>query len=268
VDNECSDYYPSHGSDIQVARYSSAPPGYNIFSSFAGMRRILNELNMPDKADNVYSLRFYTAAYYLKCLGRSLPKKYDECHKYTVEIFGLRVKLPEDFRFGMKVPLPDPTQYYCAPDYLTEAEISHTQIWRLRIISCSIEEVETRLSNPFGIFPPGTLYFEERWHHQDGKTRLIGGLEPRSGNYGTSLDGFRKNAICILDGYRKPGRPRGTRYFTPSGFRSAVKAHYEELYNPNERQPLPKEVAIKLGISVGTLKNYLDDLVMSHNLCW
>lgn len=264
-------YHPSED-DPQVIRHDDRPPAYAIFPSFPSVSEIVNELNMPKSPDVIYNLCYLSVEDFLNYRGYSHVMGIRICPSYTVELFGLLVRLPEDFRFGMTIPLPDPSLYKSQPRYWTEHGFRPVQIWRLRVLTCPIEDIETNVRSPFGKFPAGTLYFEERWHPlADTKRMLIGGIEKASRSKGIGLGRLHKHALGILGGNLDPlmsdvkkGRTIGTTYYTAVDFPSALKEAYWRLYEPNRQKPKRLAVAIELKISRSTLRRYL----IKFNVPW
>lgn len=272
VESDDYSYYPSED-DPQVIRHYDCPPAYAIFPSFPGVSELVNELDMPKSPEVIYNLSYLNVEDFLNYRGYSYVAGIRKCLPYTVELFGLLVKLPEGFCFGMTVHLPDPSLYKCQPRYWIEHGFRPVQIWRLRVLTCSIEDIETNVSNPFGKFPTGTLYFEERWHPlADTKRMLIGGIEKASKSKGIGLDRLYKDALGILGGSFDPlmsdvkkGRRTGTTYYTEVDFPPALKEAYWRLYEQNNRQK-PKQIAVanELKISRSTLRRYL----IKFNVPW
>ena len=256
-----SECYPSSGINVEVFRYGVNPLTYTIFPTFKGAADTFRELFIPIRRDQVYSLSFISVRDFLKYTGRYHHKIAERFRRYTVEIFGLRIKLPTDFYLRMDVPLPDPSQYKCQPSYLILGGIFPVQIWRLRVLSCPLEDLKTSPSNPFGKLPLGTMYAEERWHPQEDKqrfTRSIGGI---SFAQVKRFERFEKDAVRILEGTFKLGRRRGTKKYTLAQFHDRLRAAYEELCG-DEKNQKPKQFALaeKVGVSLATFKRYMNDI--------
>lgn len=264
AEGEDQSYYPSEG-DPQVIRHENYPPAYVIVPSFPGVSQIITELDMPRESDVIYNLSYLSVEDFLNFRGYSYVNDVRRSQSYSVELFGLLVNLPENFRIGMTVPLPDPSQYKCQPMYWTEHGFRVVQIWRLRIFTCPVEDIETTLFRPFGNLPTGTLYFEERWHPlADMKRKLIGGIETVSKIKGVGLDRFYADALRILGGNFdslnsavKVGRTRGTTYITATEFPHKLREAYQRLYELKGEKPKQEAVAVELKIGLSTLRRYL-----------
>jgi hypothetical protein len=75
------------------------------------------------------------------------------------------------------------------------------------------------------------------------------------------LERFEKDAVRILDGTFKLGRPRGTKKYTPDQFRDKLRAAYEVLRDDeNKQQPKQFALAEKIGISLAAFKRYMNDI--------
>lgn len=256
-----SECHPNSGINVEVLRYGVNPLTYTIFPNFKGAADILSELLMPAGKDRAYSLSFVSVRDFLKysgCYHHKIAKRFS---RYTVETFGLRIKLPTDFDLGMTVPLPDPYQYKCQPDYWILGGIIPVQIWRLRVLSCPLEDLKTSPSSPFGKLPIGTMYVEERWHPQEDKQRSTHLIGKTSFVQIKRLERFEKDAVRVLEGTFKRGRPQGTKKYTPDQFRDKLKAAYEELFD-NETKQSPKQFALaeKLEVSLAAFKRYMNDI--------
>lgn len=247
-----------------VLKHRKDPPEYAILLRFPGMSEIVNELGMPKDRDVIFNLSYVSVEDFLYHVGYSYLANIRRHQSYTVELFGMLVKLPEVFYPGVKIPLPDPSQYKCQPRYWWVDGNRPVQIWRLRVLTCPLEDIETSELSPFGKFPPGTLYVEERWHPlADMKKIFIGGLEQASKQRGIGLHRLHKDALRILEGNFEPsrgdvkiGRTRGSTYYTPGEFARALGREYKRLYEQNKQKPGRKAVAAALKISVSTLYRY------------
>lgn len=256
-----SDCYPSSGINVEVLRFGVNPLTYTIFPSFKGAEDILSELLMPTGKERAYSLSFVSVRNFLRYSGRYHHKIAKRFSRYTVEAFGLRIKLPTDFDLGMTVPLPDPSQYKCQPDYWIPGGIIPVQIWRLRVISCPLEDLKTSPSSPFGKLPIGTMYVEERWHPQEDKQKSTHLIGKASLAQIKRLERFEKDAMRILGGTFKLGRPRGTKKYTLDEFRDKLRAAYKILCDgENKQQPKQFALAENIGISLATFKRFMDDI--------
>ncbi|MFL6333055.1 MAG: hypothetical protein ACJ754_06890 [Pyrinomonadaceae bacterium] len=136
--------------------------------------------------------------------------------------------------------------------YWTYLGIAPIQIWRIRVLSCPLGKIKTTVYNPFGVFPPGTVYLEERWHPRRGVSRLIGWLEKVSNSLVMDLDQLYEDALLILEGRIKRGRPRKNKVRMAKKFRRDLKEHYWKLANESQERPNKTEVAESMGIARST----------------
>jgi hypothetical protein len=256
-DPEC---YPNSGVDVQVLRFAFSPLTYTIFPRFEGIANILHELSIPVGIGHVYNLIFVGVRDFLKYSGRYYHKIPERYRRYTVETFGLRIKLPPNFKLGMNVPLPDSSQYKCQPGYYTFSGIVTVQVWRWRVLSCSVEELKTSTRNPFGNAPLGTMYFEERWHPYAGNQRFAGLIGKASFAQFKRLGRFEEDALRVLDGTFKLGRPRGSKKLTLTEFQDKLRSAYAELHKETKQHPKQFALAERLEIDLSTFKRYMREL--------
>lgn len=230
---------------LMILKLTDSPVRYTIYSTFADISEILADLKMPH-IEGIYDLRFLSVEDFFRERGYSYPKLEERFQGYTVQTFGF--KIPH--RPGMRLPLspPNPANYKCPPMYWTYFGIAPIQIWRLRVISCPLEKIKTTVYNPFGIFPPGTVYLEERWHPRRGLSRLIGGLEKASNSLIMSLDQLFEDALRILEGRIKRGRPRENTVSKAKKFTRDLKKHYWKLAKKSRQRPSKTAVAESMGI--------------------
>jgi hypothetical protein len=240
--------YPNF-SNIKVFRYRDNPPAFQMLAGFDGARQLIEELGAPHYDNAIYCVRLDSAEGMVKT-GR-LPSK--SFSNYTIERFGLRIESYRTARSKGESQslISDSSQYLCQPTYWRERPDYIVQVWRTRIFACPVTDIQTSLSNP--LTPPRFLrmYFEECWHPNRGKARSLHWLEPRDRSK-SKVDQFKKDALIILDGAKKLGRPPGTKKFdSPDEF--ILK--YKEAYLKVNRvaTPTPELVANEMGISQSTL---------------
>jgi hypothetical protein len=253
------EYYPTSG-NVEVFRFGRNPLTYTISPKFNGVAKILHELQIPTDPDQSYSLSYVSIRNFLKYSGRYYHKIADRYQKYTVETFGLVIKPPPDFNFDTDVPRPDASQYKCQPFYWTFCGVVLVQVWRLRVLSCPMEDLKMCPSNPFGTFPSGTVYVAERWSPQEERIRFIDWIGKASLSQKKRLT-FYEDAVRIIEGTFKLGRPQGTKKYTKALFRDKLKLAYQELYD-EKTNPTPKQfaLALKSELSVAAFKNYMNDI--------
>jgi hypothetical protein len=220
-----------------------------MLAGFDGARQLIEELGAPHYDNAIYCVRLDSAEGMVKT-GR-LPSK--SFSNYTIERFGLRIESYRTARSKGESQslISDSSQYLCQPTYWRERPDYIVQVWRTRIFACPVTDIQTSLSNP--LTPPRFLrmYFEECWHPNRGKARSLHWLEPRDRSK-SKVDQFKKDALIILDGAKKLGRPPGTKKFdSPDEF--ILK--YKEAYLKVNRvaTPTPELVANEMGISQSTL---------------
>lgn len=240
---------------LLILKLTDFPARYRISSTFADISAILADLQMP-RVEGMYDLRYLSVEDFLRERGYSYPKLAKRYQRYTVQTFGFTI-FP---RPGMKLPLspPNPANYKSPPTYWTFLGIAPIQIWRIRVFSCALGKIKTTVYNPFGVFPPGTVYLEERWHPRRGISRLIGGLEKVPNSLIIDLDGLYEDALRILEGRIKRGRPRENTVSKAKKFRRDLKEHYWKLANKKQERPNKTEVAKSMGIARSTFYGYLN----------
>jgi hypothetical protein len=148
---EESRYYPGLY-NAQVFKYSDDPPAYVITPKFAGVRHLIQELDLPEDQESVYFSRLFKAEDFVKFALRRSNKNFEN---YAVEVFGLKINLPEPLPAGTWLPpTPDPSQYKCSPMYWEEYGMRLIQIWRIRVFACPVEVILTSPSNPLSSLSP------------------------------------------------------------------------------------------------------------------
>ena len=247
---EESRYYPGWH-NAQVFKYSDNPPAYVITPKFAGVRHLIQELDLPQDQESVYFSRLFKARDFIKFALRHSNKNFEN---YAVEVFGLKINLSEPLPTGIWLPpTPDPSQYKCPPMYWQEYDMRLIQIWRIRVFACPVELIQTSPSNPFSSLSPNVLYFEERWHPKRIIERNLFGLEHLAELH-ISVERFYEGAMEIVS-----GRPKKSTRFTGDSF----KRKYEEKYSEVSREYgcIPKKgaVARAMGISRSSFYTYLDE---------
>lgn len=243
--------------DIQVFRYSDIPPGYQIRPTFAGVRQLIQELDLPEYSGTVYHSRIFNGWDFSKYSLRQPFKKYQ---RYTVEIFGLRIRPPDLPSVDKLLSLPDPAQYKCPPMYWEEYGMFLIQVWRVRIFSCPTESIQTSPSNPLSPHDPDVLYYEEYWHPRRGIGWRLGGQGNLRDLHTTGkVNTFIKDAQLVLRGVhniqRKPPKPTG--FTNRASFNKAYTDSYFNLFKEKGYKPKQEAVARELKICRSTLHNYL-----------
>lgn len=253
LDSKC---YPDRY-NRQVFRYDDNPPAYTITPQFAGMRRLIQELGLPEEQDTLYFLRLFSGPQFNKYALRPPSTNYQE---YSVETLGLKIKLPSSVPSQYFLPLPDPSQYKCAPMYLEECGAYLIQIWRTRVFPCQVESIKTSPSNPLNPYNLNVIYFEERWHPQRGIERDLRGLENMQGvQASVKINKLYKDALEILTGSRKKrSKSFGPTRFTPDSFEKKYTDEAIRLFKIHKCIPKKAAVAHELNIPRSSFYNYLD----------
>jgi hypothetical protein len=250
--------YPN-ASDIKVFRYRDSPPAYQIWGGFDGVKQLIEELGAPNHVNKIYCVRLSSAEEFFK--AGSLPSK--RFLNYSVERFGLRIEaFPEVESKGRVQPLiKDSTLYLTQPSYWYERSDYLIQVWRIRVFASPVDSIHTSLSNPLTSTKPLRMYFEECWHPNRGKARSLHWLKSRNSN--SESDRFKEDALRILDGVKRKGRPPGTKkLIVPDEFIIRYEKACKEIKRTGQlNQDL---VAYEMGISTSTLYRRLKD----HHLSW
>jgi len=215
--------YPN-SSNIKVFRYRDNPPAYQMLAGFDGARQLIEGLGAPHYDNAIYCVRLDSAEGMVKT-GRSPSRRFSN---YTIERFGLRIESYRTARSKGESQslISNSSQYLCQPTYWRERPDYIVQVWRTRIFACSVTDLHASLSNP--LTPPRFLrmYFEECWHPNRGKARSLHWLEPRDSS-SSKIDQFKKDALRILDGVKRIGRPPGTKKLK---FKDEFILKYEKAY--------------------------------------
>jgi hypothetical protein len=201
--------YPD-ATDIKVFRYRDDPPAYQIWAGFDGIRQLIEELGAPHHVNRIYCVRLSRAEEFFKT--NRLPSK--RFLSYSVERFGLRIEPFPILKGEGKSPqlIRDSSLYTDQPSYWHERHDYLVQIWRTRVFACQVDHLNASLSAPLSIPRPLQMYMEECWHPMRGKSRSLHWLEPRDSN-NSKIDRFKKDALLILDGVNRIGRPPGTKKY-------------------------------------------------------
>jgi hypothetical protein len=240
--------------NIQVAQMSDKPPAFYISPDFEGVRQVVNDLNMPHSFDAGYFLRFFHGAEFIKYHKRSFLK----FKKYSVEAFGVRIKLPADvdlFKLEWQ-PLPDPTNYKYPPSYWYESPYHLIQIWRLRVFKCPLERIQVPISNPLNPHVPPVVKFEWRWHPQNDPQYILYGPHNLFPRYPPKPIAFFNDCRRIIGLGRAIGRP--SEFADPDFFIQIVTDAFRRLLKRNRSRPSRQLVAEKLEIDRKTLYHYLN----------
>src|ERR1051325_2743382 len=190
--------------DIKVFRYRDDPPAYQILAGYDGIKDLIEELRAPSHFNRIYCARLSSAEALFKTGGLPARRFLD----YSVERFGLRIEpFPAVSSKGnLRSPVKDSLVYVSQPSYWYEGSDYLVQVWRTRIFPCPVSAIKTNLQNPLTCPRHWGMYFEESWHPTRGKERSLHWIEHKHRN-NSKIEQFRKDALVILDGLRRRGRP-------------------------------------------------------------
>jgi hypothetical protein len=247
--------YPST-SNIQVFRYRDDPPAYEIRAGYEGVRQLILELSAPAHFNRTYCVRLSRGDDFFK---RSEPSS-KRFLNYSIERFGLKIPIKND----KKPPIKDSLIYISQPSYWTEPDGYLIQVWRTRIFALPVDRIRTSLSNPLSLPRPLELYFEEIWHPTKGKQRSVHWIEHRHHNQ-SKIERFRRDALLILEGIKKRGRPLGTKkYSNRDEFTRDYKEAYQKVIRADEDHVSQKAVVSNMNdISLKTFLRRLEEYELS-----
>ncbi|MDT4956123.1 MAG: hypothetical protein QOJ02_4261 [Acidobacteriota bacterium] len=246
-------FYP-HRDNWQVHKLTVYLPIYIIRPTFEGIKRLVEELDLPSGPRELYYSRLYSGGEYVTPTGQRI-EKYE---KYTVEAFGLKMEPTPPLSYPLKYEIPDPSQYSTPPKYWQNSHREIIQIWRLRIFDCPLEALETTAANPLSPYHPNTLYLEERWHPNRPRLVFLGGLSDVNISFLPELKRFFCDAYRILERLNPKGRPPGTStYSSSNAFCRRMKKELREFRKSEKYKPTEKQIAFKMGISESTFKRHL-----------
>jgi hypothetical protein len=245
--------YPS-ASDILVFRYRDDPPAYAIKARFAGISELLKELRAPDDANRIYCVKFSGVEEVLKT--GDLPPRFKN---YSVERVGLNIGTLTRLAGGGKLKpfIRDSKLFISQPSYWHERPNFLIQVWRTRVFACPVTQLQTDLSHPLSFIRPLSMYLEERWYPTRGKDRYLHWAVHHQRN-NSRIEQFRRDAVQILEGGGKLGRPKGTKiHNSREEFIREYGAAYSKSAQGGEGEPSQVSVASVMEISVSTLQRRL-----------
>jgi hypothetical protein len=246
--------YPN-ASDIQVFRYRDRPPAYQISGSFEGIWPLVKELDAPTYHNAIYCVTLMSAVELLP--SNSILSRGPE--NYCVERFGLRIEpfLQRNREGKLIAPVGKAYKFLLPPTYWSERSDYVIQVWRTRVFGCSVTSIHSSLSEPISQ-RHWAMYLEESWHPNKGKARSLHWSEPRNHKKST-VDQFKKDALQILDGAKKQGRPLGSKRFnSKQEFISRYRKAYLKVLRRDGKAG-HEPVADELGISLSTFNRRLVD---------
>jgi len=241
--------------------YSDDPPAYLLFLSDSGVQHLVQELDLPQDKETCYGSKLFAGPELVE------PSFATQFEKYSVEAFGLKIKLP--------IPLPSsitrlsqlaPSQYRCPPRYYEEFPWLLVQVWRLRVFNCPIEALQNSPYHPVSDDNPPLMYFEERWHPQNGLRRILSGLEHLRHSQSSFIGKFIDDALFLIGNPEKllKNRGRHKKYSTANKFYRSLTEALSELADIGKESPTEVEVAEQMNISPATFKRRLND----YGLTW
>jgi len=244
--------YPS-ASEIHVFRYRDQPAAYQISGRFDGIRPLIEQLGGPKLDNATYCVRWSSPAELFK--PNALPAK--RFQNYSVERFGLRIQpFPVgDSRSKLSGDIKDSKLFLSQPLYWFERSDYLVQVLRTRIFSIPVSAIRSTLSHPVSLLTM-QMYIEERWHSRRGKARSLHWLEPRDRSK-SEVDQFKRDAVRILDGVERIGRPPGTGKLQS---RDKFTPAYREAYLRVEQrgEATHELVAHEMEISLSTFNRRLN----------
>src|SRR5947209_960194 len=246
-------FYPQRD-NWQVYKLSVYLPVYIIRPTFEGVKKLIEELDLPSGPRELYYSKLFNGVEYVNL--RTPP--IERFMKYTVEAFGVKIKPTGPLSYPPKYEIPDPSQYSTPPKYWQNSHLEIIQIWRLRIFDCPIEALQTTASNPLTPYHPSTLYLEERWHPKQPRLVFVGGLPEVHISFLPEFNRFFSDAYRILERLNLRGRPHGTsRYPDSDAFCRRMRKEVRVYRKLHKCKPTEKEIASKMGISESTFKREL-----------
>jgi hypothetical protein len=247
----------------KVFRYRDEPPAFQISGFFEGIWPLVKELDAPTHHNAIYCVRLMSPAELLP--RNSVLSKSPE--NYCVEKFGLRIEpFPQRNREGKIIaPVGKAYKFVIPPTYWSERSDYVIQVLRTRVFACPITSIRPSLAEPVS-GRHWAMYLEESWHPTRGKRRSLHWAEPRN-HIKSTVDQFKKDALRILDGAKRLGRPLGTKKFSS---RDEFMLKYKEACLKVRRQGEVglQPVADEMEISLSTLNRRLveHDLKSPPNL--
>jgi hypothetical protein len=250
--------------NVQVFQFKYTPPTFIITSRFEPLQQLVRELGMPSDQDDTYYSTIVPGDFYFERLsGTSYTLErpvIDRLKRYSVELFGLRIKWPD----GITVldmpdpPMPDPSQYSVPPRYIRDSLLHLVQIYRLRIFNCPTEVIHTTTSTPLSPRRPTCLFFEECWHPRALKEQDMRGLETLPHFRFTEVTTFWADCRRLMEKGKKLGRPLGSgEYQDATQFTQDVTDAYRKCVERLGRKPSQAHVADELLMSRSRLSEKL-----------
>ena len=240
--------------DTPVRQFRTEPPAYIIHSNFQGLRDLLLELDLPEDPCHAYCSVLFQGG----DIKLDKKKRNEEFQQYSVEIFGLLLRLPgcTSYDLGSMI-LHETKQYKSQPRYWSSRSGYIIQIWRTRLFPCTVNNICTSPSNPLSPAAPTMIYVEERWHPKEDLTRTLYGLEHLSDSQiPLPLIHFMSDALYIFGRTTKLGRPAWSgKYESPELFHKAYEEAHSKLSSRPGDKPKQQAIANELDITLANLKS-------------
>jgi hypothetical protein len=236
--------------------YSDNPPAYLLSLSDNGVQQLVRKLGLPQVKGAGYASKLFAGAELVA------PSSSREFEKYSVEAFGLGIKLPHPLPSSItRLSQLAPSQYTCLPKYYEEFPWLLVQVWRLRVFNRPIEALQNSPYYPVSDNNPPLLYFEECWHPQEGIRRALGGLEHLRNSQTSFIGKFIDDSLFLTRNTERPVKNRGRhkKYPTANMFYSRLTQALSELSDIEKENPTEVEVAEQMNISSATFKRRLND---------
>jgi hypothetical protein len=252
--------YLRYGSLLVVEQRRLSPPCYQISPMFEGMRRLVTDLDLPTGLRTSVFSKFIAAGDYVWAMGRN----YDRYQNYTVEVFGVRLRLFALDESYERLKLPDPQRYKTPPQYWYESSLELIQIWRTRVFRSSSFTPST--SNPLTPYRPTFPCIERCWHPQLKEMTIDFRGTPESSAVRSSRSQFEIDGHNIL--LRSPTTSgRGRLYESLEEFYCEVREVYCSLAK-KDFEPLRKEVMLRMTCSKNTFNKYWSKYYLATGLRW
>jgi len=221
---------------VSVFQTPVEPPRFIILSNYPALRQVLSDLGVPENPRTIYYSCFVSGGDYANATGEA----YKKSQLFTVELFGrfLNSTFGEDIERELPI--------WRRPMFWNDATGEEIAIWRTRVYSQPLADLDLRPSQPMSPYVPCFPYLETRWHpDRDRKAFLLGGLEGFTGGF-SLLRKFFRRASSILDGSpARFGRPP----LDPMEFYKTVVRACHELWIEDGEKPGQARVALRLNIS-------------------
>ncbi len=228
------------------------------------VRALLHDLHISDPPQGQYFSQLFSGKEFFKGNSNALKR----LHNYAFELFGLRVPPPDPLSLKHLYQQPYPSSFdsKLKPRYVWVDSFFIIEVWRYRVFSPPLGDLQVNISNPITLQYPGLMYFEERWHPSTGHQVNVCGLETLSSSQlSAKLGRFIMDALRILKYVDTRGRrPGPVKYKKAEVFNRKMNEIYIKLTEMSGHHATQEEVADVMKISLSTLKNRIRD----YNAPW